>query len=144
MSDAVDAFLAAGKRPRREIAIILHRVPAVLDAAHLGSVFTYVSGTRHCDARACMALAFQRDGPTPPARGGDLEAGAFGTRSRTRPIWIGYYACRRQQSCQYEGTGDFGRSPIFVQLPDKPLLASVSLLGVLERKAQWPIEKLLR
>ena len=55
-----------------------------------------------------------------------------------------YYACRRQQSCQYEGTGDFGTSPIFVQPLDKPLLASVSLLGVLERKTQWPIEKLLR
>jgi hypothetical protein len=40
------------------------------------------------------------------------------------------------------GTGDFGTSPIFMQLSDKPLLASVRLFGVSERKAQWPIKKL--
>jgi hypothetical protein len=38
------------------------------------------------------------------------------------------------------GTGNFGTSPIFVQLSDKPLLASISLFGVSERKAQWRIE----
>jgi hypothetical protein len=38
------------------------------------------------------------------------------------------------------GTGDFGTSPIFVQLSGKLLLASVRLLGVSERNAQWPIE----
>jgi hypothetical protein len=58
-----------------------------------------------------------------------------------RSILECYYACRRQQSCQYEQTGDFGTSPIFVQLSGKPLLASIWLIGVLERKAQWPIEK---
>jgi hypothetical protein len=40
------------------------------------------------------------------------------------------------------GTGDFGTSPIFVQPPDKPLLASVCLIGVSQRKAQWRIENL--
>jgi hypothetical protein len=40
------------------------------------------------------------------------------------------------------GTGDFGTSPIFVQLSDKPLLVSTLLVGVSERKAQWQIEKL--
>jgi hypothetical protein len=39
------------------------------------------------------------------------------------------------------GTGDFGTSPIFVQLSDKPLLVSTLLVGVSERKAQWRIEK---
>jgi hypothetical protein len=39
--------------------------------------------------------------------------------------------------------GDFGTSPIFGQLSDKPLLASIWLRGVSERKAQWRIEKLL-
>lgn len=33
-------------------------------------------------------------------------------------------------------TGDFGTSPIFVQLSDKPLLASAHSCGVPERKAQ--------
>ena len=40
------------------------------------------------------------------------------------------------------GTGDFGTSPIFVQLSDKPLLVSTYLLGVSGRKAQWRTEKL--
>ena len=38
-------------------------------------------------------------------------------------------------------TGDFGTSPIFVQLSDKPLLASTKLSGVPERKVQCRIEK---
>jgi hypothetical protein len=42
----------------------------------------------------------------------------------------------------YVGTGDFGTSPIFVQLSDKPLLASACLHGVSEPKAQWRVEKL--
>jgi hypothetical protein len=41
------------------------------------------------------------------------------------------------------GNGDFGTSPLFGQLSDKPLLASIWLRGVSERKAQWRIEKLL-
>jgi hypothetical protein len=41
-------------------------------------------------------------------------------------------------------TGDFGTSPIFVQLSSKPLLASVCLVGVSEHKAQWQIEKIAR
>jgi len=39
-------------------------------------------------------------------------------------------------------TRDFGTSPIFVQLSDKPLLASAWLCGVSEPEAQWRIEKL--
>jgi hypothetical protein len=35
---------------------------------------------------------------------------------------------------------DFGTSPIFGQLSDKPLLASVQTRGVSECKAQWRIE----
>jgi hypothetical protein len=48
LSDSVDAFLAAGKRSRRKVAIILHRVPAGLDAAHVGFIFTDVMGSGHC------------------------------------------------------------------------------------------------
>lgn len=39
------------------------------------------------------------------------------------------------------GTGDFGRSPIFVQLSDKPRLP-VSDHMVPERKIQWRVENL--
>jgi len=41
------------------------------------------------------------------------------------------------------GTGDFGTSPIFEQLSDKPLLASNQISGVRGRKAQWRIEILM-
>ena len=34
----------AGKWPGREIAVVLHRVPAGLDAAHVGLIFTDVMG----------------------------------------------------------------------------------------------------
>jgi hypothetical protein len=39
------------------------------------------------------------------------------------------------------GIGNFGTSPIFVQRSDKPLLVSIKLFGVSERKVQWRIEK---
>ena len=69
--------------------------------------------------------------------------GVFGTRSRTKL----YLKCRYHvptdgTRAANMGTGDFGTSPIFGQLSDKPLLASIYSLGVSERKAQWRIETL--
>src|SRR5436190_11958144 len=55
LSDSLDAFLAAGKRPGQEVAVILHRVPAVLDSAHVGFVFADVMGKGHCGARICLS-----------------------------------------------------------------------------------------
>jgi hypothetical protein len=49
-SDSLDAFLKAGKRSRREVAVILNPVPAGLDAAHVGSVFADVMGSGHRSA----------------------------------------------------------------------------------------------
>ena len=40
------------------------------------------------------------------------------------------------------GTGDFGTSPIFMQLLEQAAACQFSLSGVSERKAQWRIEKL--
>jgi hypothetical protein len=62
-------------------------------------------------------------------------------RSQTQLSWSGIMPADGNRAA-HVGTGDFGTSPIFVQLSDKPLLASVSLFGVSERKAQWRIEKL--
>jgi hypothetical protein len=56
-----------GKRPGRKVAVVIHRVPAGLDAAHVGFVFTDVMGNGHCGARACRAFAFQCEGPAPQA-----------------------------------------------------------------------------
>ena len=47
-----------GKRPGREVAVVLYRVSAVLDAAHVGFVFTDVIGNGHCGAPTCMTFAF--------------------------------------------------------------------------------------
>jgi len=53
------------------------------------------------------------------------EAGAFGTRCRTRSIWIVITPADGNRAANLGGTGDFGTSPVFVQLPGKPLLARV-------------------
>jgi hypothetical protein len=47
LSDSRDASLEAGKGSRREVAVILNRVPAGLDAAHVGFVFIDVMGSGH-------------------------------------------------------------------------------------------------
>jgi len=58
LSNSLDAFLAAGERPRREVAVILHRIPAVLNAAHIGFVFIDVMGRGHPGPRtACWSLS---------------------------------------------------------------------------------------
>src|SRR2546426_544939 len=46
LSDSLDAFVAAGKRPRREVAITFNSVPAILDAADVRLVFIDVTGSR--------------------------------------------------------------------------------------------------
>src|ERR1700730_4498369 len=45
--------------PTQEVAVVLHRVPAGLDAAHVGFAFTDVMGKGHCGVRTCMAFAFR-------------------------------------------------------------------------------------
>jgi hypothetical protein len=40
------------------------------------------------------------------------------------------------------GNGDFGTSPIFGQLSDKPLLACIWLCGMSDVKNKWRVEKL--
>jgi hypothetical protein len=54
----------------------------------------------------------------------DLGGGAFATRSRKWTIWTVDLPADGNRAA-YVGTRDFGTSPIFVQLSDKPLLASV-------------------
>jgi hypothetical protein len=54
----------------------------------------------------------------------NLGAGAFATRSRKWTIWTVDLPADGNRAA-YVGTRDFGTSPIFVQLSDKPLLASV-------------------
>jgi hypothetical protein len=64
-----------------------------------------------------------------------------GTRSRTQ-LQLEYCVPTDGTRAASVGTGDFGTSPIFVQLSDKLLLVSTLLVGVSERKAQWRIDKL--
>jgi len=47
MRYSVDAFLAAEKRSRRKVAVVFNRVPAGLDAAHVGFIFTDVVESGH-------------------------------------------------------------------------------------------------
>ena len=114
--------------------------PAVFDTAHVGFVFADVIRDGHCGARTCMASpSMRRRGPwaMPDARASWhllanqtlFEVSLCRPTAPGLPIW---------------GTGDFGTSPIFWQLSDKPLLACVYLFGVSERKAQWRIGTLMR
>src|ERR1700675_4531014 len=48
LSYSLDALLAADKRSGKDVAVTLDRVPAGLDAAHVGFVFTDVMGSYHC------------------------------------------------------------------------------------------------
>jgi hypothetical protein len=140
LTDSCDALLETGKRSRRKVAVILNRVPAVFDTAHVGFVFTDVIRDGHCGARTCMASpSMRRRGPwaMPDARASWhlfanqtlFEVSLCRPTAPGPPIW---------------GTGDFGTSPIFWQLSDKPLLACIYLVGVSERKAQWRIGTLMR
>src|SRR5271157_4304644 len=57
--DSLGAFLETGKRSRIERAVILNRVPALFDAAHVGLSFTHVIGSGHRGAQTCIAFAFR-------------------------------------------------------------------------------------
>jgi hypothetical protein len=48
LSNSLDALVAAGKRPGRDVAVTLNRVPTGFYAAHVGFVFTDVMGSDHC------------------------------------------------------------------------------------------------
>ena len=70
------------------------------------------------------------------ARGGTKAADTHGTRADRSSIWS-VIVPADGTSAATEGNGDFGTSPIFGQLSDKPLLACDSLYGVSEVKEQW-------
>ena len=141
LTDSCEALLETGKRSRRKVAVILNRVPAVFDTADVGFVFTDVIRDGHCGARTCIASPFDETQRSvnnvrlpgrswhPLANTTLFEVLLCRPTAPGLPIWV---------------TGDFGTSPIFQQLSDKPLLASVYLFGVSKRKAQWRIETLMR
>src|SRR5258708_26036430 len=70
-------------------------------------------------------------------------AGAYGTRIRMQLYLECYCAYRRHQGCHCIN-GDFGASPIFAQLSDKPLLASIWLCGVSSSLAPGSQQQLCR
>jgi len=101
-NDSAGAFLVTGKRPGREAAVVLHRVPAALDAAHVGFVFADVIGNGHCGAGTCMAFAFDER----QAAVGSTRMPGSGSSWHPLPnatsfdsIWSSYCACRRHQGC---------------------------------------------
>jgi hypothetical protein len=63
--------LAAGKRPGKDVAVTLDRVPAGFDAAHVGFVFADVMGSNHYQVLLCATGCR-------PSRsdGGRIHAGA--------------------------------------------------------------------
>src|SRR6201987_1350730 len=57
LSDSRDASLVAGKGSRREVAVILNRVPPGLDASHVRFVFIDVMRNAHCGAPMCSIIS---------------------------------------------------------------------------------------
>jgi hypothetical protein len=53
-TDFREAFLETAKGSRRKVAVILNRVPAVFDTAHVGLVVTDVMRHGHCGARISL------------------------------------------------------------------------------------------
>jgi hypothetical protein len=95
---------------------------------HLYSWHFTASASLDCPSKAsCLAAIY-------------LGAGTFAACSRKRTIWTAYLPADGNRAA-YVGTRDFGTSPIFVQLSDKPLLASALVCGVSEPEAQWQVEK---
>jgi len=64
----------------------------------------------------------KRDARRKAARGGTKAADTHGTRADRSSIW-GVIVPADGTSAATEGNGDFGTSPIFGQLSDKPALA---------------------
>ena len=89
-----------------------------------------------------MAFAFQREGRAPRCKQRNawtrLPNGSRAERSSFEVL----LCLPTAPALPTEGSGDFGTSPFYGQLSDKPLLACTWLRGVLHRKAQGPIEKL--
>src|ERR1700688_1019354 len=87
------ALLAAGKRPGKDVAVTLNRVPADLDAAHVGFVFADVMGS---DPRQELLCATGRR-PS-QSDGGRIRRSSSSCPSQNR-CWC---ACRRHKCCQLE------------------------------------------
>ena len=69
-------------------------------------------------------LAPSSEGSAPQAGREHLETDSFRRASQTQFYWGVILPADGHQSCQWR-IGDFGTSPIFVQLSDKLLLASI-------------------
>jgi hypothetical protein len=142
LSDSLDTFLAAGKRPRREVAVILHRVPAVLDAAHVGFVFADVMGRGH-SVLELAGLAPSSEGSAPQAGREHLETDSF--RRRSQPQFIGDLFCLPTGTRAANGGSETSvRRRFSCSSRTSCCLPGVQLSGVPERKAQWRVEKMRR
>ena len=133
-----------GKRPAREAAVVLHRVPAALDAAHVGFVFTDVIGNGHCGARTCMAFAFdERQAAVGSARmpGSGSSWHPLPNATSFNSIWSSYCACRRHQGCHSLETETSVRRRFCWAALGQAACQYLTMWGV-GRKEQWRVEKL--
>src|SRR6188768_1657990 len=62
LSDSGEAFLLAWKRPGRELAVALHRIPPRLDRPNIRLVFIDVAGNSHCGTPK-LGVVLNRDWP---------------------------------------------------------------------------------
>jgi hypothetical protein len=82
-----------------------------------------------------MAFAFRKEGRAPESSTRRHESGGYSRHPRGSQLYLEcfYLECYRAAdgtSAATEGNGDFGTSPIFGQLSDKPALACIWVTGV--------------
>jgi hypothetical protein len=112
LSDSLDALLAAGKRSGKDVAVTLDRVPAGLDAAHVGFVFADVMGSDHCQVLLC-ATGLR------PSRS---DGGRPGSIAQAQIVVAGIVPADGTSAANCEN-GDFGGSRFYGQLFRQELLA---------------------
>jgi hypothetical protein len=89
LSDPPDTFRAISKWPGREVAVVVHRVPARPDAAHVGFIFIDVMGNDHSGAPARSIIRRYE------------SHGRLWHPRRTQLYLEGYCAYRRHQRCHW-------------------------------------------
>ena len=112
----LDALLAAGKGSGKDVAVTLDRVPAGLDAAHVGFVFADVMGSDHCQLLLC-ATGLR------PSRS---DGGRPGSIAQAQIVVAGIGPTDGTGAANCEN-GDFGGSRFYGQLFRQELLAWYSI-----------------
>jgi hypothetical protein len=129
LSDPPDTFRAISKWPGREVAVVVHRVPARPDAAHVGFIFIDVMGNDHSGAPARSIIRRYE------------SHGRLWHPRRTQLYLEGYCAYRRHQRCHWRKRRLRYVADFRAALGQAAACQYFVMWGA-GRKEQWQVEKL--